>query len=90
MVGSIGEPTVDKLDQAAELRFERLSQVRLQLAQAQKVAAFCVAHNKVLREVARIAPQSLDALARIKGVGPNKAQKFGAAFLEALKEPQTV
>jgi superfamily II DNA helicase RecQ len=38
-----------------------------------------------LREVARVAPRSLDALAEIKGIGADKLQKFGAAFLQAMK-----
>jgi len=82
-----GKPNVDSLDQAAERRFERLKKARLDLAQAQNWPAFCVAHDSVLREVARAAPQTLDALAEIRGIGAHKVQKFGAAFLQALKEP---
>jgi ATP-dependent DNA helicase RecQ len=78
------------LDQAAELRFERLKKARLDLAQAQNWPAFCVAHDSVLREVARAAPQTLDALAEIKGIGANKLEKFGDALLQALKEPQAI
>ena len=29
--------------------------------------------------------QSLDALAEIKGIGANKLEKFGTAFLQAIK-----
>jgi ATP-dependent DNA helicase RecQ len=75
----------DHLDQAAELRLERLKKVRSELAAEQKWPAFCIAHDSVLREVARAAPTSLDALADIRGIGANKLQKFGAAFLQAIK-----
>ncbi len=74
------------LDEAAEERFERLKKARMALAQANEWPAFCVAHDSVLREVARAAPKSLNALAAIKGIGANKLEKFGAAFLQALKE----
>ncbi len=80
--------SAERLDQAGELRFERLKKVRLQIAQTEDLPAFCVAHDSVLREVARAAPQTQDALAKIKGIGANKLEKFGAAFLKALKEPQ--
>jgi len=80
----------ESLDQAAELRFERLKKVRLQLALAEDQPAFCVAHDSVLREVARADPKSLNALAEIRGIGANKLQKFGAAFLEALKGPRSI
>ncbi len=80
--------SAEALDQAGELRFERLKKVRLQLARTEDLPAFCVAHDSVLREVARAAPQTQDALAKIKGIGANKLEKFGAAFLRALREPQ--
>jgi ATP-dependent DNA helicase RecQ len=80
------KPTVENLNQAADLRFERLKKVRLELAAAEGWPAFCICHNKVLIEVARVAPLSLSSLAAIKGVGDNKAKKFGAAFLKALQE----
>jgi len=78
----------EHLDQAAELRFERLKKARRDLAAENKWPAFCVAHDTVLREVARVAPKSLDALSEIRGIGTDKLQKFGKAFLEAVKESQ--
>jgi ATP-dependent DNA helicase RecQ len=78
--------TDDHLDQAGELRFERLRKLRAELAAEKKWPAFCIAHDSVLREVARVAPKSLDALAEIRGIGTDKLQKFGEAFLQAVKE----
>lgn len=72
------------LDASAELRFERLRKVRLEMATKNGWPAFCILHDRVLREVARLAPQSPEELARIKGVGATKAAKFGDAFLAAL------
>jgi ATP-dependent DNA helicase RecQ len=81
------KPPIDAapLDPEATLRYERLKTVRLELARTHKQVAFWVAHDSVLREVARTAPHSLEALARIRGIGEFKLQKFGAAFLEAVK-----
>ena len=67
------------------MRFERLKQVRRSLADEQNWPAFCVFHNTTLREIARVAPASLASLAAIKGVGANKAEKYGLAVLAALK-----
>jgi ATP-dependent DNA helicase RecQ len=72
------------LDQAAEVRFQQLKKVRMELASVENWPAFCICHDKVLREVARSAPNSLRSLAAIKGFGAKKAEKFGAAFLRAL------
>lgn len=82
-------PDAGPLDPAAALRYERLKTVRLELARANKQVAFWVAHDSVLRELARSAPQTLDALGRIRGIGEYKLEKFGAAFLEVLKQPQS-
>jgi ATP-dependent DNA helicase RecQ len=73
------------LDAAAELRFERLRKVRLEMATRNGWPAFCILHDRVLREVARLAPRSPEEMARIKGVGATKAAKFGDAFLAALR-----
>ena len=78
--------TDDHLDQAGELRFERLRKLRAELAAEKKWPAFCIAHDSVLREVARVAPKSLDALAEIRGIGADKLEKYGTAFLQAVKE----
>ena len=79
------KPTAENLDSAAEIRFERLRKARMELAAAEGWPAFCICHDRVLIEVARLAPTSLDSLAAIKGVGANKAEKFGAALLRALR-----
>jgi superfamily II DNA helicase RecQ len=73
------------LDTAAAQRFQRLKAARLQLALQQDLPAFCIAHDSVLRDVARSAPQTLNALAGIKGIGAQKLEKFGTAFLQAVK-----
>jgi ATP-dependent DNA helicase RecQ len=74
-----------ELDGSGLVRFERLKKLRLKLAQAQDVPAFCVAHDSVLLAVACVAPETLSDLAEIKGIGPAKLDKYGTAFLEAVK-----
>jgi ATP-dependent DNA helicase RecQ len=76
-----------ELDDHGLDRFERLKKLRLKLAGEQDIPAFCVAHDSVLRAVASAAPETLSRLAEIKGIGPAKLDKYGAAFLEAVKGP---
>ncbi len=76
----------EPLDREGEARFESLRKVRAEMAKKNGWPAFCILHDRVLREIAREAPQSLEELAAIKGIGPTKAEKFGAAFLAALGE----
>jgi len=73
------------LDAAAEIRFEVLRKVRRQLADESGVPAFHVLHDRVLRELARSAPTTSAGLVQVSGIGPQKAAKFGQAFLSAIR-----
>ena len=73
------------LDTAAEVRFEALRKVRARLAKCDKTVSFAVFHNSTLREVARHAPTNLAGLLNIPGIGPHKAEKYGADVLAALE-----
>jgi ATP-dependent DNA helicase RecQ len=64
--------------------FQRLRELRAKLAQAAKLPAYCVFHDRTLAEIARVQPRSLDELAQISGVGPNKLEKYGEQLLAEL------
>ncbi|HYH01059.1 MAG TPA: RecQ family ATP-dependent DNA helicase [Terriglobales bacterium] len=85
---SADDPTlsdvVAPLDAAGDMRLSALKEVRLRIARENNWPAFCICHDKVLREIARHAPSNLEELAGIKGFGPTKAAKFGEAFLNAI------
>jgi ATP-dependent DNA helicase RecQ len=66
--------------------FDRLRALRLELASAERLPAYCVFHDRTLMELARARPQSLDELGRVSGVGPMKLAKYGRAFLAALAD----
>jgi ATP-dependent DNA helicase RecQ len=74
------------LSAAQTARFERLRQLRLELAKEAKVAPFVIFHDRTLRAIARAAPKNRTALAQVPGVGPAKLERYGAQVLAALKE----
>ncbi len=81
------KPKIDDsqpLDVAAEHRFALLREVRRGLAAKDGLPAFCVMHDRVLRELARSAPTNTAALLRVPGIGPKIAAKYGDAFLSAI------
>jgi RecQ family ATP-dependent DNA helicase len=78
------EQLLGELDEISRVRFELLRRVRLALAQKQGVSAFIIASDRVLREMARLAPASISALLKIDGIGPLTAAKYGQAFLQAI------
>ena len=68
---------------------ERLGRVRETQAQIDNIAAKKVVSDKVLAEVARVAPRDEDALKKVKGWGKKKyiySTAFVDAILDAIRE----
>nr|MCU0231763.1 HRDC domain-containing protein [Acidobacteriota bacterium] len=62
----------------------RLKEWRRRRAAAIRSPAYTVFHDSVLEELARRRPDSLEALARIKGLGPAKLERYGSDLLSLL------
>jgi ATP-dependent DNA helicase RecQ len=65
--------------------FERLRALRKELAAEARLPAYCVFSDAVLRELVARRPRDEVELAAVKGVGRKKAERWGEAFLHALK-----
>lgn len=76
--GSHGGPEEEAL-------FDRLRTVRRELADRQGVPAYIVFSDKVLREMALRKPRTPGELLDVPGVGPAKLDRYGEAFLEAIR-----
>ena len=68
--------------------FDQLRSLRLTLAQEQNLPPYVVFSDKTLRELAEVQPKTPIEFLQIKGVGQNKLDKYGDAFLAVLKEYQ--
>ena len=68
----------------AEL-FERLRALRKSIADAERVPAYIVFSDAVLRAMAASVPMTDGELLAISGVGPVKLARYGAEFLELLR-----
>jgi ATP-dependent DNA helicase RecQ len=84
-VRGAGAATATLSDAALE-RFERLRAVRKRLADAEGVPAYIVFSDAALRGMAERQPASERELLEVPGVGPVKLERYGAAFLDALRE----
>ncbi|WP_008313368.1 DNA helicase RecQ [Leptolyngbya sp. PCC 6406] len=62
----------------------RLKALRKRLADAQGVPPYVVFTETTLRQMAQRLPQSLDAFARISGVGSRKLEQYGQTFVEEI------
>jgi ATP-dependent DNA helicase RecQ len=65
--------------------WEKLRQLRLEIARASDLPPYAVFHDKTLREMVTARPRSREDLLRINGIGETKADRYGEVFLKALK-----
>jgi ATP-dependent DNA helicase RecQ len=69
-----------------EALFERLRQLRKQLADQRDVPAYIIFSDVSLRQMAQQYPANDREFARISGVGERKLAQFGAVFLKEIAE----
>lgn len=69
-----------------QARYGRLKELRARLAKEAGLPSYCIFHDRTLVEMARVRPTTEAALLQVSGVGEMKMEKYGAAFLETLRE----
>ena len=79
-------PAPIPLDIDATQRFAALKAWRAEVAREHNLPAYVVFHDATLAEMARIRPDSLDALGRISGVGAKKLEAYGREILRVLAD----
>ncbi|HUP36136.1 MAG TPA: RecQ family ATP-dependent DNA helicase [Candidatus Limnocylindria bacterium] len=75
-----------ELDAAAQGLFEALRRHRLAVARTEGLAPFIVASDRTLRDIAMLRPRNLTELELAHGVGPHKAERYGAGLLRVVAE----
>jgi ATP-dependent DNA helicase RecQ len=68
-----------------ERLFERLRTARAALARLQGVPPYIVFGDAALWSMVAVKPRDLDEMAGVSGVGAQKLQRYGAAFLEVIE-----
>ncbi len=64
--------------------FERLRQLRTELAEEEGVSPFIIFHDKTLEAIASHKPLTPAALLEIPGIGELKAERYGRRVLEVV------
>ncbi|MFC4619328.1 DNA helicase RecQ [Camelliibacillus cellulosilyticus] len=87
-----GQETVSQKEQrktkkivADDALFERLRSLRKELAEQEKVPPYIIFPDSALREMSAMMPQDKASMLAVKGVGQAKWDKYGEAFLQAIK-----
>jgi len=74
-----------QLDAEAQNRFQKLREARLDLAREKQLPPYVICHDRTLRSIARTAPQNMETLESVKGMGPLKVQMYGERLLMAVR-----
>jgi ATP-dependent DNA helicase RecQ len=72
------------LDAAALALFQRLRAHRMQIAGRDGVPPYVIASDRSLRDLALLRPTSREQLLLAHGIGPGKADKYGADLLAVI------
>lgn len=72
--------------QANVYLLERLRELRRELADKQHVPVYLIFQDSVLVEMAMMRPKTLEEFGKIKGVGANKLARYGATFVQFIRE----
>jgi ATP-dependent DNA helicase RecQ len=78
----VAEP--DVLPAEAASLFEALRALRSELARRENVPAYVVASDRTLRDIAMLRPRGLESLQLAHGIGPAKAERYGAQILAVV------
>jgi len=65
---------------------DALARHRLELARSKNLPSYCIFQNATLDAMSQQRPQTLAQLRTIPGVGDVKLEKYGASFLEILRQ----
>jgi len=74
------------MDAAAQQRFDALKAWRAGIAREHGLPAYVIFHDATLSSMAQRAPQSIDDLQGISGMGERKLQAYGQAVLQVLTD----
>jgi len=65
---------------------DALREYRLDVSRAENVPPYVVAHDRTLRDIARLKPRSSDSLLEAHGMGPAKVKRYGAGLLDVVRQ----
>jgi len=84
-VSSERRPTKSRRSKGSPL-LEALRRERNSIARERRVKKFMIVHDASLQQMSVDLPRSLTDLLNIRGIGPDKAERYGVNFLNIIRE----
>jgi len=66
--------------------FQRLVALRRKISSEVRLPPYIIFHDSTLKDMCRLLPADLQAFGTIQGVGAAKLEKYGARFIEAIRD----
>ena len=79
-------PSAIELNDGEIKLFEKLRSMRMDLARAENVPPYIVAHDAVLKKLAKIKPMTKESMMEIEGIRDKSFEKYGVYFLKIIKD----
>ena len=76
----------DSFSAEVQQLFEDLREFRLNRARSEGVPPYVVASDRTLRDLAMLRPRNIEELHLAHGIGPGKAEKYGAGLLRVISQ----
>lgn len=77
---------IDSLTSAGFKLFDKLKELRLEIARAEKIPPYIVFNDKTLIDMCAKMPATKSDMLNVSGVGENKYGKYGERFITVIKE----
>ena len=65
--------------------FEKLRSMRMDLSRTENLPPYVVAHDSVLKRLAKVKPMSKEEMIEIEGIGEKNFDKYGVYFLKVIR-----
>jgi len=66
--------------------WEKLRLLRLEIARSQSVPPYVIFHDKTMKELMAVLPDSLEEMRTVSGIGQRKVEMYGEQFLKVIRD----
>ncbi len=78
-------PAAIKLNYDENKLFEKLRSMRMDLARAENIPPYMVAHDSVLKRLVQVKPMTKEEMIEVEGIGERNFEKYGIYFLKVIR-----
>ena len=78
-------PPAIELNDEEKMLFEKLRSMRMDLSRTENIPPYLVAHDSVLKRLAKAKPITKEEIIEVEGIGERNFDKYGIYFLKVIR-----